>query len=205
MEFPRTNVLSPVEGLISLRIKVLKVKELLLSCPETWRSRLTSTCPILPSFSCPPRPPWATLSGVLDSWGHWEVGGGSCLPLSWLRLVPLQSHRYGRGPRRELSHSRASLLPQPLGAAGIFLYKHPTCLLAFALPKRACTHAKSLQSCSTLCDPMDCSPPGSSVHAVLQARILEWVAMASSRGIFPTQGSNPRLLHLLHWQVGSLH
>ena len=43
-------------------------------------------------------------------------------------------------------------------------------------------HAKSLQSCPTLCDPMDCSPPGASVHGILQARILEWVAMSSSRG-----------------------
>ena len=42
--------------------------------------------------------------------------------------------------------------------------------------------AKSLQSCLTLCDPMDCSPPGSSVHGILQARILEWVAMPFSRG-----------------------
>ena len=42
--------------------------------------------------------------------------------------------------------------------------------------------AKSLQSCLTLCDPMDRSPPGSSVHGILQARILEWVAMPSSRG-----------------------
>ena len=41
--------------------------------------------------------------------------------------------------------------------------------------------AKSLQSCLTLCDPMDCSLPGSSVHGVLQARILEWVAISSSR------------------------
>ena len=41
--------------------------------------------------------------------------------------------------------------------------------------------AKSLQSCPTLCDPMDCSPPGSSVHGIFQARILEWVAMLSSR------------------------
>ena len=38
------------------------------------------------------------------------------------------------------------------------------------------------QSCLTLCDPMDCSPSGSSVHEVLQARILEWVAMHFSRG-----------------------
>ena len=67
-----------------------------------------------------------------------------------------------------------------------------------------CVHAKLLQLCPTLCDSMDSSPPGSSVHGILQARILEWVAMRSSRGIFPTQGSNPHLLRLLHWQAGSL-
>ena len=38
-----------------------------------------------------------------------------------------------------------------------------------------------IQSCPTLCNPMDCSPPGSSVHGVLQERTLEWVAMPSSR------------------------
>ena len=38
------------------------------------------------------------------------------------------------------------------------------------------------QLCLTLCDPMDCSPPGSSVHGILQARTLVWVAMSSSRG-----------------------
>ena len=43
------------------------------------------------------------------------------------------------------------------------------------------------QLCLTLCDPMDCGPPDSSVHGILQARILEWVA--------PTQGSNLGLLH----------
>ena len=42
--------------------------------------------------------------------------------------------------------------------------------------------AKSLQSCRTLRGPMDCSPPGYSVHGLLQARILEWVAMPFSRG-----------------------
>ena len=45
-------------------------------------------------------------------------------------------------------------------------------------------HAKSLQSFLTLCDPMDYSLPGSSVHGVLQARILDWVAMLSSRRSF---------------------
>ena len=43
-------------------------------------------------------------------------------------------------------------------------------------------HAQSVPSCWTLCDPTDHSPPGSSVHRILQARILEWVAMPSSRG-----------------------
>ena len=38
------------------------------------------------------------------------------------------------------------------------------------------------QSCLTLCDPVDCSPPDSSVHGILQARILEWVAIFFSRG-----------------------
>ena len=45
-----------------------------------------------------------------------------------------------------------------------------------------CVRAQLLQSCPTRCDPVDCSPPGSSVHEILQARILEWVAMPSSRG-----------------------
>ena len=47
-----------------------------------------------------------------------------------------------------------------------------------------CTLAKLLQSCQTLCDPMDSSWPGSSVHGILQARILEWVAIPSSKGSF---------------------
>ena len=46
-----------------------------------------------------------------------------------------------------------------------------------------CLYAESFQSCLTLCDPVDCSPPGSSVHGILQARILEWVDMPSSRGL----------------------
>ena len=46
-------------------------------------------------------------------------------------------------------------------------------------------------------DPMDCGPPGSSIHGILQARILDWVALL--QGIFQTQGSNLSLLGL-HWQ-----
>ena len=49
-------------------------------------------------------------------------------------------------------------------------------------PLCVCVHAKSLQLYLTLCDLVDCSLPGSSVHGILQARILEWVAVPSSRG-----------------------
>ena len=56
----------------------------------------------------------------------------------------------------------------------------------------------------TLCNLMNCSPPGSSVHGIFQARILEWVAISSSRGIFPTQRLNRGILGLLHRQADSL-
>ena len=47
----------------------------------------------------------------------------------------------------------------------------------------AATAAKSLQSCPTLCDPMDGSPPGSPVPGILQARTLEWVAISFSNAL----------------------
>ena len=50
--------------------------------------------------------------------------------------------------------------------------------------------SKSFQSCLTLCDPMDCSLPGSSVHGILQAKIREWGAIPSSKG-FPHPGIEP--------------
>jgi len=58
-------------------------------------------------------------------------------------------------------------------------------------------------SCVTLCNPLDCSPPGSSVHRILQARTLVG-CHALLQGIFLTQGLNPCLLYLLHLRMGSL-
>ena len=59
-------------------------------------------------------------------------------------------------------------------------------------------HANSLQLCPTLCNPMDCSLPGSSVHGILQARILEWLSCSppgdlSDPGIEPTSPAAPAL------------
>ena len=57
------------------------------------------------------------------------------------------------------------------------------------------------QSCPALWGFMNCSPPGSSVHEVFQVRILKWVLISYSKGIFPTKGSNSGLLCLLHQQA----
>ena len=63
----------------------------------------------------------------------------------------------------------------------------PPCIL--------CVHAKSLQLCLSLCDAMDCSPPGSFVHGILQARILGGLPFLS-RGDLPDPGIEPALLCL---------
>ena len=60
------------------------------------------------------------------------------------------------------------------------------------------------QLCPTLCDPMDCSPPGSSLHGILQARILEWVVIFFSRGSLWPRDWTHCLLHALHWWADSL-
>ena len=71
---------------------------------------------------------------------------------------------------------------QPCSSAiQLLCYECPKFLLAISfIPKKS----EVAQSCPTLCDPVDCSPPGSSIHGILQARILEWVAISFSRGSF---------------------
>ena len=59
------------------------------------------------------------------------------------------------------------------------------------------------QLCLTLCNPMDCSPPDSSVYGIFQSR-TRVACHFLLQGIFPTQGLNLHLLCLLYWQVGSL-
>ena len=64
-----------------------------------------------------------------------------------------------------------------------------------------CVHGVKSHSRFQLCDPMDCSPPGFSVHGILQARILQWVVIPFSRGFFqPTDQTpgSPALIRSLH-------
>ena len=87
------------------------------------------------------------------------------------------------------------------------IYESPSCELGIThetilwMP-HVC--AKLLQSCLTLFNHMDHSPPGSSVRGIHEVRILEWVAISSSKRIFPTQRWHLCLLCLLHWQESSL-
>ena len=77
-----------------------------------------------------------------------------------------------------------------LGKLNIHMQKDKVVFLPYV-------HTQLLQSCPTLFDPMNYSPPGSSVCGILQVRILQWVGMPSSRRIFLTQGLNTCLLHFV--------
>ena len=70
------------------------------------------------------------------------------------------------------------LWPAPMTMLTLSFSVPAVCTLCLALY----VHTELLQSCPTLCDPMDYSPQGSSVHGILQTRILEWFAMPLSRG-----------------------
>ena len=76
--------------------------------------------------------------------------------------------------------------------------------LKFWFVQQLLLSAKSLQSCLTLCNPLDSSSPGSFVHGVSLGKNTGLGCHALLQGIFPTQGSNPHLVCLLHRQVGSL-
>ena len=100
----------------------------------------------------------------------------------------------------------SSSLSTPLPVFGMFIHFHfchasNTAVLLFTSVETVC--AKSLQSCRTLCDLIDCSRPGSPVHGIFPTRTQEWVAMPVSGGL-PSQGLSPCLLHLLCGQAESV-
>ena len=98
-------------------------------------------------------------------------------------------HRDTCEPGREPSEEITLILnfEPPEHCENNFLLFNPPSLWYFvmaALPNYYAVLFLVAQSCQTLCDPVDCSPPGSSVSGILQARILEWITMPSSRGSF---------------------
>ena len=126
------------------------------------------------------------LSKINCPWVHGFISGHSHTEDS-LHSIPQE----GLGTL-ELPHLRAD---QVRGEGAEVFTLHPRHHTSASLTK-GCPGVESesevSQSCPTLCDPVDCS---SSVHGIFQARVLEWVAISFSRGIFPTQGSNPGFPH----------
>ena len=95
-------------------------------------------------------------------------------PLGWIGWISLQSN----GLSRVFSNTTVQK-HQFFGAqlSFFFCFSSTTLLLPTHIPPPSCTHAQS-------CNPMDCSPPGCSVHGLFQARILEWVAISFSNLCF---------------------
>jgi len=93
---------------------------------------------------------------------------------------------FSRGSSKPRDQTHISMFPALAGrffttsATEYYINNRILVILSLLSDTYVCT--QSLQSCPTLCDTMDCSPPGSSVHGILQARILQWVAMPTSRG-----------------------
>ena len=122
-------------------------------------------CDCCPLFSSPGKTGLLGMSKMQFSKGHTLTWRLNVCVLSHVRLY-------------ETPWTVASQAPLSLG----FSRQEHWSELPFPSPVHAYMHAKSLQLCPTLCDPMDSSPPGSSDHRILQARTLEWIAISFSRG-----------------------
>ena len=141
---------------------------------------------------------------VPPSWRSASTARPPCraaVPLRYGRTIPGPFPQRGLAPSKESrGHVSGFRAASPLAVqphlAGAPSVSSVSCSELQSRPHNV--RVPSLQSCVTLCNPTDCSTPGSSLHGIFQGK------MPSSRGIFPIQVSNPHLLHLLHWQAGSL-
>ena len=104
--------------------------------------------------------------------GHWpgHPGWPSSLDASWLEPVTREDRRRGLTTNNHIPKSPPAAWWGRAAAARIYCCKLKE------------SESEVAQSCLTLCDPMDCGLPGSSVHGIFQARVLEWVAISFSRG-----------------------
>ena len=154
MEFPWT-----------LNLPITFLVQCTLHCADILENSFTG-CAL--SF---PRPLLAYLSTVLSSKAPWQVHL-SC-PLSSLSNI-FHSFPFVALPLPVYVGRSLRLCPE------LYLLTYIRSQLFLNLNLSCCCLVT--KSCQSLCDPMDCSPPGSSVHGILQARILEWVAISFSRG-----------------------
>ena len=99
-------------------------------------------------------------------------GRDCCLSVKWGHSEKRPIYKLDRELSPDIEFANTSILDSP--TSRILRNKH-------LILNHLCVHTKSLHLCPTPCDPKGYSPPGSSVHGLLRARILEWVAMPSSR------------------------
>ena len=130
------------------------------------------------------REPWTrqeTNCSLVSGRGGSEPASPPCslpetLPLSL--LLPLQAR-----PAEPAAHlALCEVTDKEMNAHEIWVFFIIIIIMANTHVCFVYVCVKVTQLCPTLCDPTDCSPPGSSVHGILQARILEWVATPFSRG-----------------------
>ena len=112
------------------------------------------------------------LHPLSGQWWHWILTG------AWTLLWAVHVRDLGCALRMRIE--RLTIWG---GAEAVMLVLGSGCKHRLSLAERfdCAMHAKSLQSCPTLCDPMDCTPPGSSVHQILQTKVMEWVPISFSR------------------------
>ena len=103
-----------------------------------------------------------------------DIPGMSAIQRYWFHHLSSTKPKLNKGKLQEKRESELKAFEGQKGKVQLYITFCPM-------------HVKSLQSCSTLCDPMDRSPPGSSVPGILQARTLEWAAVPSS-----SRSSQPR-------------
>ena len=128
-------------------------------------STFTPLCSVQGASDCPQVP----LLTYYVQWPELGVGHRTGDQWSWNHETPEEKSpcvAESQGAGSPWEHQREATCAQNAGVFNL----------------RVCSVA---QLCLTLCDPVDCTPPGSSVHGILQARIPEWVAMPSSRGSSP--------------------
>ena len=137
----------------------------------------------------------ARRGGGRECWGHSTDLAQICPQLHLMILHEANSGLQGRPwgysylfiPRHKVTHQvlgrGGSRTEPPVGSRIVLLplTSHPGTLEVGVFPFVK-VKALVVQSCLTLCDPMDCGLPGSSVRGILQARILEWVSISSSKG-----------------------
>ena len=134
------------------------------------------------SLQWPQGAPWQRLKSEVSRQNPFWLSSSMKLP--W--LLGFRSPMRSLGDPDDLGQGLFPLksfdwCPQKSETMKLYLKRAPRDSLSL----EACVHAKLLQSCLTLCDPMDCSLPSSSVHGIVLARILEWVAISFSRGSSP--------------------